>query len=164
MNPEKKRPHMLGSFCFKPLIQIVCCLNDNQFITINSFSLHLLNKISVMKLQLFKSRTLVLLLMGISIVPIQIQSQNATMKNYLSYRDAVQKANELLSQMTIDEKIKLIGGTEFFYSQEIPRLGIPKIMMTDATGGLHLRDEFMGIRYKNAMVVFTKLCLSYFFL
>jgi beta-glucosidase len=72
-------------------------------------------------------------------------------KEPLSYSEAVAKADSLVKLMTPEEKILMIGGTEYFYTQAIARLGIPKIKMTDATGGVHLRAEFMGVNYKNAI-------------
>jgi beta-glucosidase len=79
------------------------------------------------------------------------QSQTSSMTTQLPYHEALVKANALLAQMTADEKILLIGGVDYFYSQAIPRLGIPRIMMTDATGGVHLRDEFMDMKYTRPM-------------
>ena len=43
----------------------------------------------------------------------------------------------LLSQMTIEEKIAIIGGTNTFYTQPIPRLGIPAMKMSDGPLGVH---------------------------
>lgn len=63
------------------------------------------------------------------------------------YIESSQKADSLITQMTIDEKILLLGGVDYFYSNEISRLGIIRVLMTDATGGLHLRDEFEGKKY-----------------
>jgi beta-glucosidase len=44
---------------------------------------------------------------------------------------AGQRADELLAQMTLDEKIAYIGGTNNFYIRAIPRLNLPAIKMSD---------------------------------
>lgn len=60
----------------------------------------------------------------------------------VSFAKATQWADSVLGLMTTDEKISFIGGDSIFFTQAIPRLGIPAVMMADATQGVHLRDEF----------------------
>jgi beta-glucosidase len=51
---------------------------------------------------------------------------------------AVEKrVDDLLSKMTLEQKIKLIGGTHTFYTQAIPRVGIPALRMSDGPLGVH---------------------------
>ena len=52
---------------------------------------------------------------------------------------AEQRATELLEQMTLDEKMRMVRGHKWFFTQPIPRLGIPPLYMTDATQGVHIR-------------------------
>ena len=40
-----------------------------------------------------------------------------------------QRARELVSQMTLEEKIDYISGPKSFYIRAVPRLGIPEIRM-----------------------------------
>ncbi|MGC1106718.1 MAG: glycoside hydrolase family 3 C-terminal domain-containing protein [Candidatus Acidiferrales bacterium] len=55
-----------------------------------------------------------------------------------SPRATVEKrVDVLLSQMTLEEKIELIGGTKNFFTQPIPRLGIPSLKMSDGPLGVH---------------------------
>ncbi len=51
-------------------------------------------------------------------------------------------ADSVLKQMTLDEKIALIGGDRGFFLRPIARLGLQEVYMTDATGGVHIRDNF----------------------
>lgn len=46
------------------------------------------------------------------------------------------KANELLSKMTVDEKLSYIVGTDWMYTKNIDRLGINRMKMTDGPQGL----------------------------
>src|SRR5271168_3051735 len=45
------------------------------------------------------------------------------------------RAQKLLAQMTQDEKIGMLGGTNWFYTVAIPRLGIPSLKMMDGPVG-----------------------------
>ena len=51
--------------------------------------------------------------------------------------DIEQRVNSLLSQMTLEEKIDYIGGTNDFYIRAIPRLKIPALRMSDGPLGVH---------------------------
>ena len=44
---------------------------------------------------------------------------------------AAKRADDLLAQMTLDEKLLYIGGTNSFYIRAIPRLNLPAIKMSD---------------------------------
>lgn len=50
--------------------------------------------------------------------------------------DVEREANELLQQMTPDEKLQIIGGRDVFYTYAIPRLGIASMYLSDATLGV----------------------------
>ena len=45
--------------------------------------------------------------------------------------EAKARAAELVSRMTLEEKLEYIGGYDGFYIRAVPRLGIPAIRMAD---------------------------------
>lgn len=61
------------------------------------------------------------------------------------YRDssisAARRAESLLEQMTLEEKVRMIGGKDDFYISGIERLGIPALYLVDATQGVHIREN-----------------------
>jgi beta-glucosidase len=59
----------------------------------------------------------------------------------LSYDKAFRQADSILAQLTIDEKIELIGGHNFFFVQGLDKFKIPKLYLSDATQGVHLRKN-----------------------
>lgn len=46
------------------------------------------------------------------------------------------KIESLLQQLTLDEKISMLAGTELWYSTGVPRLGIPSFRMADGPNGV----------------------------
>src|SRR5882672_425957 len=53
-----------------------------------------------------------------------------------SKADVERRAESLLSQMTLEEKIDLLGGVDGFYTRGIPRLGLPRLKMADGPMGV----------------------------
>ncbi len=54
-----------------------------------------------------------------------------------SKTDVEKRVDSILSQMTQEEKITLIGGISDFYTRPLPRLGIPALRMSDGPMGVH---------------------------
>jgi len=51
------------------------------------------------------------------------------------------KIEEIISQMTLEEKVSLCSGLDFWNTKGIERLGIPSIMVTDGPHGLRKQAE-----------------------
>lgn len=54
-----------------------------------------------------------------------------------SKADVEKRVDSILSQMTQEEKLTIIGGINDFYTRPIPRLGIPALRMSDGPMGVH---------------------------
>ncbi len=46
------------------------------------------------------------------------------------------EAQAVLAQLTIDEKAALLDGSDFWHTEAVERLGVPRIMVTDGPHGL----------------------------
>ena len=50
--------------------------------------------------------------------------------------DVERRVDALLSQMTLEEKIDLLGGVDGFFIRGVPRLGVPRMKMADGPIGV----------------------------
>ena len=48
---------------------------------------------------------------------------------------------QLMQELTVEEKAALVSGTDFMYTNPIPRLGVPSLRMSDGPHGLRLQKE-----------------------
>lgn len=53
-----------------------------------------------------------------------------------SSADVEHRVESILLQMTLEEKVELIGGVDGFYIRDIPRLGVPRLKMADGPLGV----------------------------
>ncbi|HUJ80747.1 MAG TPA: glycoside hydrolase family 3 N-terminal domain-containing protein, partial [Candidatus Acidoferrales bacterium] len=60
-----------------------------------------------------------------------------TAPEHLAAQDSEQRVEAILSRMTLEEKIDLIGGIPNMYTHSLPRLGIPTLKMSDGPLGVH---------------------------
>src|SRR5438552_956209 len=51
-------------------------------------------------------------------------------------RDTEDRVESILNQMTIEEKIDLLGGIDSFSIRGVPRLGVPRLKMADGPIGV----------------------------
>lgn len=54
--------------------------------------------------------------------------------------DYVKRSEELVKQMTLDEKVLLCSGLDFWHTKPIERLDLPSVMMTDGPHGMRKED------------------------
>jgi beta-glucosidase len=54
-----------------------------------------------------------------------------------SNTDIEKRVDSILSKMTLDEKLEIIGGINDFFTRPNPRLGIPALKMSDGPMGVH---------------------------
>ena len=59
----------------------------------------------------------------------------------ISFNDANEQALKILNQMTIDEKISLIGGHNTFFTKGFDKFNIPAMYLSDATQGVNIRSH-----------------------
>ena len=59
----------------------------------------------------------------------------------ISEEAAIQRADSILAMMSLDEKLLMIKGHERFYLKGFEKYGIPQFYMSDATQGVHIREN-----------------------
>jgi len=59
----------------------------------------------------------------------------------ISYETAMARADSVVKTMTLDERIDMIGGHNFFFIHDAKKANLPKLYLSDATQGVHLRKD-----------------------
>ena len=79
-------------------------------------------------------------ILGIVLMNMSLQAQNSQTQGNPVYLDEKQpieaRVNDALSRMTLEEKVKLCHAQGKFYSNGVPRLGIPGLWSSDGPHGV----------------------------
>ena len=70
---------------------------------------------------------------------------------------------KLVSELTLEEKASLCGGSDFWHTQAVERLGIPAFMLSDGPHGLRKQDQegdHLGINDSIKAVCFPAACAT----
>ncbi|BAX79651.1 beta-glucosidase family protein [Labilibaculum antarcticum] len=59
----------------------------------------------------------------------------------IAYDNAKEQAVKILDQMTIDEKISMIGGHNVFFTKGFEKFNVPAMYLSDATQGVNIRSH-----------------------
>lgn len=85
------------------------------------------------------------------------KAQNSSTKEYqfkpfvppVSYVEAGKRADDILSKLTLEEKIEMIGGHNLFFTQGFEKYKIPQLYFSDATQGVHIRRQLSNAMEKS---------------
>ena len=75
--------------------------------------------------------------------PIHTEKQLKTTE-MIAENIAIQRAEAILQEMTLDEKLDMIKGYESFFIKGFEKYGIPHIYLSDASQGVNIRESFNG--------------------
>ncbi len=62
------------------------------------------------------------------------------------------KIRSKIKELTLEEKVSLCSGSDFWHTKEIERLGIPSVMVSDGPSGLRKQDYEAGANNVNASI------------
>ncbi len=62
------------------------------------------------------------------------------------------KIKTLIKKLTLEEKVSLCSGSDFWHTKEIERLGIPSVMVSDGPSGLRKQDYEAGTNNVNTSI------------
>jgi beta-glucosidase len=75
--------------------------------------------------------------------PIHTEKQLKTTE-MIAENIAIQRAEAIVQEMTLDEKLDMIKGYESFFIKGFEKYGIPNIYLSDASQGVNIRESFNG--------------------
>ncbi len=67
----------------------------------------------------------------------------------VGYEEAFQRADAIINQLPIEERIELIGGHNMFFIKGVEPFNLPCLFLSDATQGIHLRKELDSLLEKS---------------
>jgi beta-glucosidase len=67
----------------------------------------------------------------------------------VSYEEAGTRADSILKQMSLEEKIQIIGGYNTFFIKGFEKYKIPQLYLSDATQGVHIRKQLSNLMEKS---------------
>lgn len=67
-----------------------------------------------------------------------------TFSPVVSEEIALERANDIVQKMSLDEKLDMIKGYEGFFIKGYEQYGIPDIYLSDASQGVNIRESFNG--------------------
>ncbi|HXJ11191.1 MAG TPA: glycoside hydrolase family 3 C-terminal domain-containing protein [Candidatus Limnocylindrales bacterium] len=73
----------------------------------------------------------------ICMVAVVFQAAGTAQSAQSAQTEIDKRVETLLGKLTLDEKIVLLGGVNDFFTQPIPRVGIPSLKMSDGPMGVH---------------------------
>ena len=59
----------------------------------------------------------------------------------IKYEEAKEQAIDILTQMTLDEKVSMIVGHNMFFTKGLERFNVPSMYMSDASQGVNIRKD-----------------------
>jgi beta-glucosidase len=65
---------------------------------------------------------------------------------------ATANLNDILDQLTLNEKVNLLGGVGWWNTYAISRLGVPSIKMSDGPNGVRGSSHFMPSKQHSDLV------------
>jgi beta-glucosidase len=80
-----------------------------------------------------------LLAAALVLIPAAHVGAEPPFKPPVSYEKADARATQILSKMTIDEKLQLVSGHNSFFIKGFPEHGLPELYLSDATQGVNIR-------------------------
>jgi beta-glucosidase len=75
--------------------------------------------------------------LGVIFMAAMLLQSTAAAQNAQPATEIDKRVESLLGKLTLDEKILLLGGINDFFTQSIPRVGIPSLKMSDGPMGVH---------------------------
>jgi beta-glucosidase len=77
----------------------------------------------------------------------------------ISFDEADKKAESILKKLSIEERIELIGGYNYFFIKGNEQFKIPQLYLSDATGGVHIRKD-LSEQLKKSTAFPCPICLA----